>query len=213
MSCARTPKILSWILVMLCPALAQAQANSKVMHDNAEVRVLDVTLAAQQATPTPDTGKNRVVVYLDSGKLKQSTPSGASKVVEVQPGDVRWVPAAEQLVSENVADGPLQFIEIELKGKEQPKVAVPDLDPIRVDPKHWSLVLENEFVRVARVRFGPMENGVQHQHARNYLVVYINDQAKGKRGKVSLHLNEGTTTHSEGNPLNQSVERIAIELK
>jgi hypothetical protein len=30
---------------------------------------------------------------------------------------------------------------------------------------------------------------------------------------VRLHLDEGTTTHTENNPLNKAVERIAVELK
>jgi hypothetical protein len=74
-------------------------------------------------------------------------------------------------------------------------------------------VLENDAVRVVRVNFGPLENGVVHQHVRNYFVVYMTRQAKGDRGEVRPHLDEGTTTHTENNPLNQAVERIAVELK
>ena len=97
-----------------------------------------------------------------------------------------------------------QLIEIELKGKPQPPVTITDLDPLKVDPKHYQLELENDHVRVVRVRFGPLENGVVHQHVRNYLVVYMTKQAKGDRGDVRLHFDEGTTTHTENNPLNQT---------
>jgi mannose-6-phosphate isomerase-like protein (cupin superfamily) len=204
--------VLSAIFLPVCLAVAQALASSEILHDNEHIRALTVTLQPQQ-TAAPDSGRDRVLVYLDRGRLKETTSSGKSEIVEVKPGDVRWAPAAEQLVAENVAPQPLEFVEIQLKGKKQPPVALTDMDPIQRDPRHWSLVLDNDKVRIARVRFGPLENGVEHQHVRNYLVVYVNDQAKGKRGMVTLHLGEGTTTHSEGNPLNHAVERIAVELK
>ena len=38
-------------------------------------------------------------------------------------------------------------------------------------------------------------------------------QAKGDRGDVHLHFDEGSTTHTENNPLDLAVERIAVELK
>src|SRR5262249_37239615 len=104
---------------------------------------------------------------------------------------------------------PFQLVEIELKNKPHP-VALTDLDPLKADPKHYKLEFENDYVRVLRVRFGPNEKGVRHEHKLNHVVVYITDQAKGKAGTVKLDPPE---THTEENPLNQAVERIAIDLK
>lgn len=68
-------------------------------------------------------------------------------------------------------------------------------------------------MRVVRVKFGPIEDGVLHQHVRNYVVVYLTRQAKGNRGDVRLRLDEDPRVHTESNPLNEAVERITIELK
>lgn len=200
-------------LLMTLAAALQAQAPSKVLHNNPHVRVLLTTMQPGEPIPVPAEGRNRVLIYFDSGRVTQTSADGDVETVQLEGGEVRWVPAAGPSVIENVTNRPIQMVQIELKAKQQPAVVVPDLDPIKVDPKHWTLELENDYVRVARVRFGPLEKGVRHQHVRNYLVVYMNQQAKGNRGNVNLHLDEGTTTHTEHNPLDQAVERIAIELK
>lgn len=190
-----------------------AQTHSDVICDNAHVRVLKTTIEPRQPAPLQERPLDRVSIYLDGGQLKRTTPDGKFEKLEFKSGDVRWSPAGGPYIIENTGDQAFQLIEIELKGKPQPSVAIPGLDPLKIDPKHYALELENDHVRVVRVRFGPLENGVVHQHVRNYLVVYMTKQTKGDRGEVRLHLDEGTTTHTENNPLKQPVERIAVELK
>jgi hypothetical protein len=60
------------------------------------------------------------------------------------------------------------------------------------------------------VRFGPKEKGVLHEHTMERVVVYLNDQRKGKTGQFRL---EGPETHTEENLVDHAVERIAIDLK
>jgi quercetin dioxygenase-like cupin family protein len=194
-------------------AALPAQIHREVIQDNPHVRVVKTTLPPGQPAPLRDHPLDRVLICLDSGQMNRTTADGKVERVEFKAGDVRWAPAGGSYVSENTGDQAFQIIEIELKGKPQPPVTITDLDPLKVDPKHYELALENDRVRVVRVRFGPLENGVVHQHVRNYLVVYMTPQAKGDRGEVRPHLDEGTTTHTENNPLNQAVERIAVELK
>ena len=201
------------VLAFLAASGLPAQTHRDVMYDNPHVRVVKTTLQPHQPDPLQQPRLDRVMIYLDAGKINRTTPDGKLEKLEIQAGDVRWAPAGGAYSRENTADQPVQVIEIELKGKPQPAVAVPELDPLKVDPKHYRLELENEHVRVIRVGFGPLENGVVHQHARNYVVAYMTKQAKGDRGEVRLHLDEGTITHTENNPLNQAVERIAVELK
>jgi hypothetical protein len=90
---------------------------------------------------------------------------------------------------------------------------VPELDPLKVNPKNYKLELENDYVRILRVNFGPLEKGVSHTHVRNYIVTYLTPQAKGDRGQVNPHFDEGTVTHTENNPMDWPVERVAVELK
>lgn len=40
----------------------------------------------------------------------------------------------------------------------------PAQDPVKVDPKHYKVVLENDQVRVLRVHYGPKEKSVMHEH-------------------------------------------------
>ena len=37
-------------------------------------------------------------------------------------------------------------------------------DAVQVDPKHYKVELENDRVRVVRIRYGPREKSVMHQH-------------------------------------------------
>ncbi len=37
-------------------------------------------------------------------------------------------------------------------------------DPVKVDPKHYTVVFENKDVRVLRVHYGPHEKSVMHDH-------------------------------------------------
>jgi hypothetical protein len=184
------------------------------MQDNAHVRVTKFTLPPHQPSPQREHPRDRVLVHLDAGQIKKTYPDGKVDNVRFQAGEVTWAPAGGSSYSaENTGEKPFQVIEFELTGKQQPKVEIPGLDPLKADPKHYKLVLENDRVRVVRVNFGPLENGVVHTHVRNYLVTYMTQQAKGDRGDVRPHLDEGSTTHTENNPLNKPVERIAVELK
>jgi hypothetical protein len=47
-------------------------------------------------------------------------------------------------------------------------------DPIRVDPKHYKVEMENDRVRVLRIRYGPHEKSVMHSHPPS-VGVFLND--------------------------------------
>ena len=83
-------------------------------------------------------------------------------------------------------------------------------DPVKVDPKHYTLEFDNEQTRVMRVRFGPKEKGVEHEHTFSNVVVYLNDQADRKADDVRV---AGAGTHAEENASAQPADRIAVELK
>lgn len=152
---------------------------------------------------------NRVQIYLDSGATTLTRPDGKVDRIEYKAGDVRWSPAGGLHISENITDHPVRIVEIELKNKPQPH-KVSDLDPLKVDSKHYKLEFENDQVRVMRIRYGPKEKGPVHQHTMDRVVVYLNDQRNGKAGQFRM----GTlATHSEENTFDQAEERIAVDLK
>jgi quercetin dioxygenase-like cupin family protein len=186
------------------------QAASNVKIDSPQARVLVVTEQPHHPSALHEHPLNRVMIYLGDGQLKRTTPDGKAQKFEYKAGQVVWSPAEGPHISENITDHPFQIVEIEVKNKPQAQTAMSAIDPLKADPKHYSLEFENDQVRVLRVRFGPHEKGVLHEHKLNHIVVYLTDQAKGKAGEVRL---DEAMTHTEENPLDHPVERIAIDLK
>ena len=95
-------------------------------------------------------------------------------------------------------------------------------DPVRVDPEHYRIELENEKVRVLRIRYGPHEKSIMHAHPPSFeinltiahlLVTYADGRTESihaKAGQVKLF------PATEWLPENLSdfpYEAIAIELK
>jgi len=201
------------LLALLAVVHLSAQTKTEVMYDNEHMRVVKTTLGPQQSAPLEEDKRNRVQICLDGGEMTQTAQDGKVEKIALKAGEVRWAPAAGPAVRKNVGGKPFQIVEIEVKGKAQPPVVLTDLDPLKVDSKHYKLELENDHVRVVRVNFGPLEKGMVHTHLRNYVVVYMTPQTKGNRGDINPHMNEGAVTHTESNALDRAVERIAVELK
>jgi mannose-6-phosphate isomerase-like protein (cupin superfamily) len=199
------------LLAVFVTAVLYAQVPAGERIDNERVRVFVANEQPHHPGAQHEHKVNRVMIYLGDGEMTFKTPAGKVDKLKVKKGDVLWSPATGPHVSENITDHAFQIVEVELKGKPQHR-AVPEskLDPLKVDPKHYTLVFENDQVRVLRVRFGAKEKGVLHEHTLDHLVVYMNDQARGKTGEVRL---DGVMTHTEENPLDHPVERIAIDLK
>jgi quercetin dioxygenase-like cupin family protein len=51
-------------------------------------------------------------------------------------------------------------------------------DAVKVDPKHYSVVSENDQVRIVKVHYGPHEKSVMHSHPA-LVAVFLSD-TKGK---------------------------------
>jgi hypothetical protein len=51
-------------------------------------------------------------------------------------------------------------------------------DAVKVDPKHSTVVSENDQVRILKVHYGPHEKSVMHSHF-NTVAVFLND-SKGR---------------------------------
>ncbi len=95
-------------------------------------------------------------------------------------------------------------------------------DPIKVDSKHYTVVFENERVRVVRITYGPHEKSVMHHHPDS-VAVFLSDQSvrftypDGKSEVVSGKAKTATWNKS-GNHLPENVgegplDLILVELK
>jgi hypothetical protein len=96
------------------------------------------------------------------------------------------------------------------------------LDPVKIDPKHYKVELENEKIRVLRIRFGPNEKSAMHTHPSMVAILLTDhysrhiypdgrtEELRGKAGEVR-YLEE--ITHAPENPGDTPFELIAVELK
>ena len=152
---------------------------------------------------------NRVLIYMDDGTMtvKEGTETST---INFKRGDVRWRAASGPYTAENTSDQPIRILEIDLKGPATGPLPVTKLDPVAVDPGHYKVDFENEFVRVLRVSFGPSEKGARHEHILNRVVFYLNDQPNAKADDVRM---SGAATHVEVNESTTTAYRIAVEIK
>jgi len=178
--------------------------------DTPQARVIVATL--QPRTPSiarSGHATNRVLIFLDDGVMTRKE-GDQSSTIEFHRGDVRWRPASGPYVAENISDHPIRILEIDLKGPPAGPAPVSSLDPVAVDARHYTVVLENEYVRVLRVHYEPHEKGRTHEHILNRVVFYLNDQPGAKADDVRV---SGAATHAEENTSDRPADRIAVELK
>ncbi len=211
-----------WCLLAAAALVVAAERSDPV--DNEFVRVLDVTEQPRVKTSMHKHDVNRVMIYLDSGKQKFQWEGGKESELHFQAGAAVWSPAGGNHVADLTSDNPVRIIDVELKkvgaGKNP---AAPAKDPLKVAPKNYKVEIENDQVRVVRVKFAPGETVPMHEHATNRVSVALGDQdfrittadgqvqlPKRKRGEAAW----GTpVTHKEENLSNQPFELIMIDLK
>ncbi len=95
-------------------------------------------------------------------------------------------------------------------------------DAVKVDPKHYSVVSENDQVRILKVHYGPHEKSVMHSHPAT-VVVPLNDSkvtftyADGKKEDLELKAGaaqyRAATTHMPENTGDAGFDAILVELK
>jgi len=95
-------------------------------------------------------------------------------------------------------------------------------DPVKVDPKHYTVVFENNEVRVLRVHYAPGEKSVMHSHPDSVAVFMQDQKAKmthpdGKSEEMSGKKGEAIFTpagaHLPENTGTGPIDVILVELK
>jgi hypothetical protein len=178
--------------------------------DTPQVRVYVATL--QPHTPSiarAGHATHRVLIFMDDGSMTRKE-GDASETIPFKRGEVRWRPSSGAYTAENISDHPIRILEIDLKGQPSGPLPATALDPTVVDPQHYKVEFENEYVRVLRIHFGPHETSKNHQHMLNRVVFYMNDQTGAKADEVRM---SAAATHVETNDTAQIADRIAVEIK
>jgi quercetin dioxygenase-like cupin family protein len=95
-------------------------------------------------------------------------------------------------------------------------------DPLKVDPKHYTVEFENSQVRVLRIKVRPKEKSVMHQHPDAVAIFVTDTNAKftfpdGKTEDANRKAGDvlwtPATTHLPENASDQAFEVILVELK
>jgi quercetin dioxygenase-like cupin family protein len=205
--------------------LAIRAADNNVKFDNEQARILFVTSATDAKSALHDHKVNRVMIYLDPGEITLTEQNGNAKRLKFKAGEALWSPASGLHVSHNVSGHPVRIVEVEIKSKagEGGASKLPALDPIKVDPKRYKVVLENDQVRVMRVRYGAHEKGVMHEHVLNRAVTFLTDgqmkittadgESKIQKTAAGDITWGGQAKHVEENLGDQPFEVVVVEFK
>jgi hypothetical protein len=95
-------------------------------------------------------------------------------------------------------------------------------DPVKVDPKHYTLVSENDQVRILKVHYGAHEKSVMHSHPASVAVPLTDSMAKftlpdGKTQDMTMKKGEAMYTeagaHLPENTGDKPFDLILVELK
>jgi quercetin dioxygenase-like cupin family protein len=95
-------------------------------------------------------------------------------------------------------------------------------DAVKVDPKHYTVVSENDQVRILKVHYGPHEKSVMHSHPATVAVFLTDAKAEftypdGKKKNVTLKAGdaqyEARVTHLPENTGDNGMDAIVVELK
>jgi len=95
-------------------------------------------------------------------------------------------------------------------------------DAVKVDPKHYTVVTENDQVRILKAHYGPHEKSVMHSHPAT-AAVFLTDGVgqfalpDGKtipfNAKAGDAQYEAATTHLPENTSDNAMDVIVVELK
>jgi uncharacterized RmlC-like cupin family protein len=212
--------------VLICCAILGAITvePSATLLENEQVKVIRALEKPHVKGKFHAHAQNRVLIYLQPGRQRFEYQDGRqAEVFDWKAGEVKWSPANGMHSPEVLSDGAFNIVEIELKTPGTEKAISSNLDPIKIDPKHYKLEFENAQVRVLRVKIEAHGTAPMHEHSLNRVTVFLTDQefrVKDSHGKNEIMKHRageavwGTpTTHTETNLSNHPFEVVAIELK
>jgi quercetin dioxygenase-like cupin family protein len=173
--------MIQWLLAigLGCAAYAAAQdpvpvsSDYKAEIENNWVRVLRVKRRPHAKAPMHQHPAS-VLVFLTDYHQKVTSADGKVQEIARKAGDVSYIEAVKHS-EENLSDQPLEVVVIELKPRPADfKPAPIALDPVKLDPEHHLVPLENDRVRVLRTILEPHLKSPMHEHP-HYVVVYLTE--------------------------------------
>lgn len=200
--------------------VAVSPTHYKVEFESEHVRVLRSSGPGRARTPMHSHPEN-VVVYLTDADVRVIGPDGVSKDSHRKRGDAIWN-GEQKHERVNLSDKPYELIQIELKGAGERSAPLGALDPVKVTPNRYRVLLENDRVRVLRAFIGPRAKAGLHQHPA-FIAIALTDshqrltsesgetrESKRKAGSVAFN---PPLRHQEENLTDEPIELVLVEFK
>jgi beta-alanine degradation protein BauB len=179
------------LLILACGLLlagaASAQAPDPLIADpqhthleleNQWVRVFEEHLGPHETMPMHQhPAPGAAIVFVTDRNNKLTYLDGSVKTFQNHAGEVIWsAPTTHK--SENLTGGQFRAIQIEPKRVTNPKPFPSEsMDAVIIDPEHYHVLLENEWIRAIALTVGPHEKLKLHKHpATGAVVVLLTDQ-------------------------------------
>jgi hypothetical protein len=137
-------------------------SHYKVEFENEYVKVLRVKYGPNEKSPT-HSHDLLVGVHLTDAKARFTPLGGKSVIRNIKAGDI-GLGESEIHTVENMTDKVWETILVEFKKEYPGDFRGLKRNATKVDPKHYSVELENDRARIVRVKYGPNEKSVMHQH-------------------------------------------------
>jgi quercetin dioxygenase-like cupin family protein len=158
---------------------------ARVEFENEQIRVVRIRYAPHQKGHM-HSHPARLSVTITGNDVRVDLPDGKSTTAKRKPHELFWSDAVTHQ-AENLSDGPLENIEIELKASKGAGVQVApnagphsgtgtEVDPVPVEQEpHHRIVFENQYVRVLDVVVPPGAMTLFHKHSLDNVSVQLSD--------------------------------------
>ena len=166
-----------------------APDQAKVVFENDRVRVLHFNEPGHSKLPM-HSHPAYVTVGFTTDNSKYTFPDGKNSDQHTKAGDVTYSKGVTHAY-ENLSDTASESVMVELKKPGVAGAAKATLDPVKVDPKHYKVVINNDEFRVLRAKYGPHEKSVMHEHPAS-VAVFMSD------AQVKFTLPDGTSQDVNG---------------
>jgi beta-alanine degradation protein BauB len=193
---------------------------------NQWVRVFKEYMGPHEAMPMhqhPPPGA--VIVFLTDRNNKLTYFDGSVKTFQNHAGEVMWsAPTTHR--AENLRDGQFAAIQVEPKPAANPKPFPTEAtDAVTIDPVHYHVLLENEWIRAIALTVGPHEKLKMHKHpATGAVIVHLTDQdmrqyhadgtSRESRYKAgTVRWAEPDAAHQDENLGDKPIRLIRVEIK
>jgi quercetin dioxygenase-like cupin family protein len=207
--------------------LAADPRHYKLEIENQWVRVIREHMGPREMMPMHQhPAPGAVIVFLTGRHNRLTAPDGSKQELRNRAGELMWSPPSTHR-GENLEDAEFEAVQIEPRrpsGAVTPAPVEP-MDAAVVDPRHYHVEIDNEFVRVLRVEIGPHEKLAMHKHPDTKAVlVQLTDQnlqlwrADGtsdlsKHPAKEARWVESAGAHQDENLSDTQLRFVRIELK